>query len=246
MVRTFARLTCWQPAGSRCFHFPLSFGSRKTRSQISTSGGLLTNSLSQLRDSFHQVRQYRQIIRFLLARLLYNDGLVTIFAFAGIYAASTFGFETRDILIFGIVLNVTSGIGAFLMGYLDDRVGGKVTIQITLLGLCIATLIAIAAPNRFWFWVAGIIVGIFVGPNQSASRSLMGRFVPPDKENEFFGFFAFSGKLTAFIGPFFFGFLTHRFGSQRAGISIVLVLLIAGWIVLAGVDEEEGIETAGR
>jgi UMF1 family MFS transporter len=228
------------------FSLPIIFWVKEDKSQISTSGSLLTNSLSQLRESFHQVREYRQIVRFLLAWLLYNDGLVTIFAFAGIYAASTFGFETRDILIFGIVLNVTSGLGAFLMGYLDDRAGGKFTIQITLLGLCVATLIAIVAPNRFWFWVAGVVVGIFVGPNQSASRSLMGRFVPPDKENEFFGFFAFSGKLTAFLGPFFFGFLTDRFGSQRAGISIVLVLLIAGWIVLAGVDEEEGIESAGR
>lgn len=228
------------------FSVPFILWVKEDKSQISTSGGLLSNSVAQLRESFHQIRQYRQIVRFLLARLLYNDGLVTIFAFAGIYATGTFGFDTREILIFGIVLNVTSGLGAFVMGFVDDRIGGKITIQITLIGLSIATLIAVVAPNRFWFWVAGILVGIFVGPNQSASRSLMGRFVPPDKENEFFGFFAFSGKLTAFLGPFFFGVLTGSFNSQRAGISIVFVLLAAGWIVLAKVDEQEGIKTAGR
>ena len=228
------------------FSLPFMLWVKEDKSQVSTSGSLLGNSIAQLRDSFLQVRQYRQIVRFLLARLFYNDGLVTIFAFAGIYATGTFGFSTRDIVIFGIVLNVTSGLGAFVMGFLDDRLGGKITIQITLIGLSIATLIAIMAPNRFWFWVAGVLVGIFVGPNQSASRALMGRFVPPDKENEFFGFFAFSGKLTAFLGPFFFGVLTALFDSQRAGISIVLFLLVAGWILLAKVDEQEGIETAGR
>ena len=89
-------------------------------------------------------------------------------------------------------------------------------------------------------------IGIFVGPNQSASRSLMGRFVPPDKENEFFGFFAFSGKLTAFVGPLMLGVLTQAFDSQRAGISIVLVLFVVGLALLARVDEKEGIELAGR
>jgi len=228
------------------FSLPILIWVKEDKSQVSRSGRLLSNTLTQLLESFHQIRQYRQVVKFLVARLLYNDGLVTIFAFAGIYAASTFGFETRDILIFGIVLNVTSGIGAFLMGHLDDRLGGKITIQVTLVGLMVATLIAIVAPDRFWFWVAGIIVGIFVGPNQSASRSLMGRFVPPDKENEFFGFFAFSGKLTAFLGPFFFGVLTHQFGSQRAGISIVLLLFMVGFFLLSRVDEREGIETAER
>ncbi len=203
-------------------------------------------SYAQLRETFREIGKYRQIIRFLIARLVYNDGLVTIFAFGGIYAAGTFGFELRDILIFGIVLNVTSGLGAFGLGFLDDWLGGKRTLQITLVGLMAATLLAVVAPSRFWFWVSGIVIGIFVGPNQAASRSLMGRFVPDDKENEFFGFFAFSGKLTAFLGPLLLGILTQAFGSQRAGIAIVLVLFAVGLLLLSRVDEREGIEVAGR
>ena len=101
-------------------------------------------------------------------------------------------------------------------------------------------------PSRFWFWVAGILIGIFVGPNQSASRSLMGRFVPPDKENEFFGFFAFSGKATAFLGPFLLGVLTEAFGTQRAGVAVVLLLLAVGFVALLTVNEREGIEAAAR
>jgi len=171
---------------------------------------------------------------------------VTVFAFGGIYAAGTFGFDMEDMLIFGIVLNVTAGLGAFCLGFLDDLLGGKKTLQISVIGLIVATIVAVWAPTRAWFWVAGILLGIFAGPNQSASRSLMGRFVPPDKENEFFGFFAFSGKFTAFIGPFLLGVLTQAFNSQRAGIAVVLVLFVLGLALLASVDEGEGVAAAGR
>lgn len=228
------------------FSLPLFLLVREDRSRVSPAGQILRDAMTQFRATFGEIRRYRQIVRFLLARLLYNDGLITIFAFGGIYAAGTFGFEIREILIFGIALNVTSGLGALAFGSLDDRLGGKRTLLITLFGLIGTTLLAVLAPSKPWFWVAGILLGIFVGPNQSASRSLMGRFVPPDKENEFFGFFAFSGKFTAFLGPALFGVLTAAFSSQRAGIAVVLVLFLAGLALLAGVDEREGIAAAGR
>jgi len=226
------------------FSLPLFLFVKEDRSRASRSGGLVGDSLQQLVGTFREIKKYRQIVRFLVARLLYNDGLITVFAFGAIYAAGTFEFDMLDILIFGIVLNVTAGLGAFVFGFLDDRLGGKRTIQITLYGLFGSTRLAILAPSSTWLWVAGVMIGIFVGPNQSASRSLMARFVPPDKENEFFGFFAFSGKVTAFLGPFLFGVLTTTFGTQRAGISAVLVLFVVGLVVLWKVDEAEGIATA--
>jgi UMF1 family MFS transporter len=185
--------------------------------------------------------------------------LITIFAFGGIYAAGTFGFTMMEIMVFAIVLNITAGIGAFLMGFLDDLIGGKKTIQISNYGLIIACLIVVAAPNqnlfsifvpfmgdtvisgKSLFWLSGVLIGIFSGPNQASSRSLMARFIPKGKESEFFGFFAFSGKATAFIGPFFLGLFTQMFNSQRYGIAVVLVLLIAGAILLRSVDEQSGI-----
>jgi len=228
------------------FSIPIFLFVKEDESQASGKGKIVRDTLAQLKRTFHEISRHRQIIRFLVARLIYNDGLVTIFAFGGIYAAGTFGFEMRDILIFGIVLNVTSGIGAFALGFLDDWLGGKRTIQITLVGLIVASLLAVLAPNRLWFWVSGILIGIFVGPNQAASRSLMGRFVPPDKENEFFGFFAFSGKLTAFLGPLLLGILTAAFDTQRAGVAIVIVLFVIGLGLLSFVDEKEGIQVAAR
>lgn len=229
------------------FSVPIFLWVKEDKSRVSkTKTSIFRSSFKQLVGTFHEIRRYRQIIRLLLARLFYNDGLITIFAFGGIYAAGTFGFSFTEIMIFGIALNVAAGAGAFVMGFLDDKLGGKKTIQISLYGLVVATVIAVFSPNKILFWVAGIIVGIFSGPNQAASRSLMGRFVPPDKENEFFGFFAFSGKATAFMGPFLLGSLTELFNSQRAGVSSVLIFFIVGSIFLTLVDEKEGKKLAGR
>lgn len=228
------------------FSLPLFFWVAEDKSQISRSGRVLADTAKQLAGTVKHIRRYRQIVRFLLARLIYNDGLVTIFAFGGIYAAETFGFTLQEVLMFGIALNLAAGSGALLMGHLDDLIGGKRTIVLSLIGLIIATTITLFATSKLWFWVAGLLLGVFVGPNQAASRSLMGRFVPPEAENEFFGFFAFSGKLTAFIGPFFLGMITQATGSQRLGVSVVLGLFTLGLLLLLTVDEKEGIQTAGR
>ncbi len=149
-------------------------------------------------------------------------------------------------MIFGIVLNVAAGIGALIMGIFDDRLGGKKTIQISNVVLALAALLAVVAPDKTLFWVSGILVGFFAGPNQSASRSLLGRFVPKEKENQFFGFFAFSGKLTAFFGPLFLGILTQVFDSQRAGISVVVLFFVIGGLILSRVDEQKGMAAAKK
>ncbi|SVB73821.1 uncharacterized protein METZ01_LOCUS226675, partial [marine metagenome] len=200
----------------------------KPKGKYTTSKFNFLSGINELVHTFREIKKYKQVVKFLLARMIYNDGLVTIFAFGGIYAAGTFGFSFEEIMIFGIVLNVTAGIGAFIFGFLDDKLGGILTIQITLICLIVAGLMAIFAQSKLFFWIAGIIVGIFSGPNQAASRSLMGRFTPKLRENEFYGFFAFSGKMTAFIGPLCLGILTQVFDSQRAGVSIVVILFVLG------------------
>ncbi|TDJ52921.1 MAG: MFS transporter [Gemmatimonadetes bacterium] len=205
----------------------------------------LRGTFTEVANTFRQIRQYREVVKFLLARLIYNDGLVTVFAFGAIYAAGTFGMSIGEVMIFGIVLNLAAGAGAFLFGFIDDKVGGKTTIMVSLVALSIATVIAVLAPTRAWFWVAGIGIGMFVGPNQSASRSLMGRFVPERHQAEFFGFFAFSGKATAFMGPLLFGELSGAFG-QRVGMGSVLLFFVIGGVMLLTVSEKAGIEAAQR
>jgi UMF1 family MFS transporter len=206
--------------------------------------GIMKTGVADLKDTFRDIRRYREIVRLLVARVFYNDGLVTIFAFGGIYAAGTFGFSFQEIMIFGIVLNVAAGTGALIMGIFDDRLGGKTTIQISNGVLAMSVLMAVLAPDKTWFWVSGVLVGFFAGPNQSASRSLLGRFVPKEKENQFYGFFAFSGKLTAFLGPMLLGVLTQAFDSQRAGVAVVILFFIVGGLLLTRVDEARGIAAA--
>ncbi len=195
-------------------------------------------------QTFRSIGHFRDMVRFLIARLVYNDGLVTIFAFGGIYAAGTFGMELSEVIMFGIALNIASGIGALIFASVDDRIGGRKTVLISLVALVLATCLAVWAPDRTWFWVAGIIIGIFIGPNQSASRSLMGRFVPERHQAEFFGFYAFSGKATAFLGPLLLGTATQLFESQRAGVATVIAFFIVGGMLLLTVNEERGIAAA--
>ncbi len=209
-------------------------------------GALVRTSFAELRETAKELKRYRQIVRLLVARLFYNDGLVTLIAFGGIYASGTLGFTISQVLVFGIVLNVAAGLGAFGFGFLDDKIGGRPVLFISLGLLTVAAVLAVSTTSASVFWASGILVGLAIGPNQSASRSLLGRFVPDDKETEFYGFFAFSGKATAFMGPLLLGILTDVTGSQRVGISVVIVLFAIGAVLLTRVDEAEGIALSGR
>jgi len=230
------------------FSLPLFFWIReRSPDRKLRLGALIRSANSQFMETFHEIRsRYRHVFRLLLARLVYNDGLVTIFAFGGIYAQGTFSFTLPQVVVFGITLNVAAGLGALAFGWLDDRWGGRKTLLISLSGLLLMSLLAVLAQGAVLFWIAGIGVGVLAGPVQSASRSLMARFVPPTKENEFFGFFAFSGKATAFVGPFLLGRFTTWFDSQRVGVASVTLFFVVGALLLLRVDEREGARLANR
>ena len=170
---------------------------------------LLKDSFKQLINTFKDIRKIKNTVRFLIARLFYNDALITMFSFGGIIAKGVYNFNLEKMLIFGIALGVSAGIGAFLMGFIDDKIGPKKTIQISNFLLIFATCLVVFIDSEVVFWVAGVLVGFSSGPNQSSSRSLMSKFSPKDKQNEFFGFFAFSGKVTAFLGPFLLAQITY-------------------------------------
>jgi len=203
-------------------------------------------ALAELRKTFKAVSRFREMVKFLIARLIYNDGLVTVFGLGGIYAANTFQMDFPQVTVWGITISGIAGLGAFLFGFVDDRLGGRRTIAISVVGLSVGAIIGVLAPNRTWFWVASVFIGIFAGPNQAASRSLMARFTPAHRQAEFFGFFAFSGKITAFIGPFMVGTVNEIFQSQRAGMASVVLLFLLGGVLLAGVNEAEGIRAGAE
>jgi UMF1 family MFS transporter len=200
-------------------------------------GTAVRQGLTELAATLRGLPKQGNVLRFLVARLIYNDGLNTLFAFGGVYAAGTFGMTTNEIIMFGVALNVTAGIGAFAFAWADDKVGSKPTILVALVGLLVFGAVALLATDKTLFWIAGLGVGIFVGPAQSASRSLMARLAPPDKRTEMFGLYALTGKVTAFMGPFLFGTATWLFSSQRAGMATILVLLTVGGLLLLKVRE---------
>jgi UMF1 family MFS transporter len=197
----------------------------------------IRRGLAQLRRTFADIRRYRQIALFLLARMIYTDGLNTLFAFGGIYAAGTFGMELSEVIYFGILLNVTAGLGALCFAWIDDRIGAKRTILIALVGLLACGAAAVIVTSTLAFWIAGALLGIFVGPTQAASRSMMARMAPPEMRTEMFGLYALTGKITAYIGPFVLGTVTYWTGSQRLGLATILAFFVVGMSLLLPVRE---------
>ncbi len=188
---------------------------------------------------------HANVARFLVARMIYNDGLVLAFALGGVYAAGRFGMGQAELIRFGIVLNVTAGLGAAAFAWLDDRRGSKTTIVIALIGLSIAGLGAVTADDVTWFWIWGAVLGIFAGPAQAASRSFMARVAPPELRTEFFGLFALSGKATAFVGPVAAAAVTSLSGSPSLGLGTAVVFFVVGLAVLMTVREPERPDAGG-
>ncbi len=216
------------------FSIPLLLWVKEARPPLRSDGpvAVARRSFARMIDTFHHLREYRQLFWLLVARSFYNDGLVTIFSFGGIYATVVFGFEFSDLMLFGIALNVCSMVGSLGFSFVEDRIGSRATIVISLLFLVGATVAALFVQSKDGFWACAIVIGLFLGPNQSASRAYLSRLTPTEKANEFFGFFAFSGKATAFLGPLLYGQLVGWFDTQRAGMAVIPALMILGLAVM--------------
>jgi len=217
------------------FAFPLFLFTPDSTATGKPVGAAIRDGLTALWQTFYQLREYKDVIRFLLARMFYTDGLNTLFAFGGIYAAGTFGLTFEELIIFGIAMNVTAGLGAVAFAWLDDEVGPKLVILISIAGLSLLGGALLIIENQNLFWVFGLPLGLFVGPAQSASRSMMARMTPETMRTKFFGLYALSGKATAFLGPAFLAWTTLTFDSQRAGMATILIFFGLGFTLLVKV-----------
>lgn len=214
------------------FCLPLFFFVPDGRAAHIGAAAAVRQGLATLVGTLRRIRDYRTIAWFLLARFFYVDGMNTMFAFGGIYAAGTFGMSLPEVIQFGIALNITAGLGAAAFAWLDDRIGARTTIVIALGGLICFGIPLLLVESVLWFWLVGLPLGLFMGPAQAASRSLMARLAPPDMRTEMFGLFAFSGKATAFLGPAVLGTVTVMAESQRAGMATIVVFLVVGLALL--------------
>ncbi len=219
------------------FALPLFFFTPEKKTAPVAVGQAVIAGLKTLGDTFRRFRDYAQIVRFLLAFLFYSNGFATLYAFGGIYAAGTFEMDADELILFGVLLNIAAGLGAFGFGWIDDRIGSKRTILMALSGLIIFGLVLVLIESQAALWFLGFAVGFFLGPAQAASRTFMARLAPPDMRTEMFGLFAMSGKATAFLGPLVLASVTQALDSQRAGMATIIVFFALGAFFLLPIQE---------
>lgn len=217
--------------------------------------GAARPALAELWSTIKALPGNRDMLYFLAARMLYSDGLAAIFAFGGIYGAAVFAWGALELGLFGIVLTFAGIFGALIGGVLDDRVGSKKVIIVSLVLLLIGAFgilsvdpnhvlyVTEVVPKAFAsapfssageqvFLAFAVLVGLVAAPVQAASRALLARLAPPEKMTQYFGLFAFSGKVTAFMAPLLVAAVTQATGDQRMGMASIAVFLIAGFVLM--------------
>jgi len=213
------------------------------------------HALAELWDTVRALPHNRSMLLFLIARMIFTDGLTAIFTFGGIYGASVFGWGPLELGLFGIILTLVGAFGAIFGGVLDDRVSAKFVIVSALAILVVGAvgILSVDASHVLFtldvapkaagsapfssigeqvFLAFAVIVGIVSAPVQASSRSLLARLAPPDKITQYFGLFAFSGKVTAFLAPLLVALVTTLTHSQRIGMSAILLFLIVGIVLM--------------
>ena len=199
------------------------------------------NAFSRLAKTAREATRYKDLLRVFLCGTCYQAGVATVITLAAIYAQEVMGFTTQDTLILVLVVNVTACIGAFGFGYVQDAIGKKNALSITLVGWMAMVVFAWFATTPPLFWVAANLAGVCMGSSQSAGRALVAFFSPPDRAAEFFGLWGVATRLSAILGPLTYGTVSWASGgNHRLAMLITIVFFIAALIVLAGVDEARG------
>lgn len=232
----------------------LWLGERAQPQPLPQKGNYITVAFKRLGETFGQVRRFRELIKFIVAFLIYNDGILMVLEFGGILGSVLYKMGQTELIIFMIVVQVTSIGGAYLFGIITDRVGGKRTLTISLLLMIAGVLWMYFNTSKVGFYLIGALAGFALTGVQSVSRTVIGLFSPPGKSAEFYGFFSVAGRTSSFIGPPIYGLLVsaiatssaargmgadaaHEMGLRLALFSIIAFLAI-GMLVLFTVNEQ--------
>jgi UMF1 family MFS transporter len=200
----------------------------------------------RLRHTFRRIRTFKELTKFLVAYLIYNDGIETVIIMASIFGAQVLGMETGEIILFFLMIQGIAFFGSIIFGFLADAMGNKKAVMISLgiwsLIVVWAFTLGILWDPKTEYWILGVLAGLVMGGSQAASRSLQGIFTPDANSAEFYGFFAVSGKFASVFGPLIYGILIAITGNVQSGILSVLLFFIAGMAILWTVNEKKGIE----
>ncbi|MDP9993418.1 UMF1 family MFS transporter [Variovorax boronicumulans] len=228
--------------GAACATFALL----PERAQPKTAGGEL-GAWQQLRATYKRARAYRDFMWLLVCTVCYQGGVAVAITLAAIYAEQVIGFVASETMVLIFVLNVAAAVGAFSFGYIQDRIGHKVSLAVTLVAWVAVCVIAAVVTTKGGFWWAAAIAGLAMGSSQSAGRAMTGYLAPPQQLAEFFGLWTFATRLASIIGPLSFGAITWATGgNQRIAILSTAVLFVAGLLLLLPIDMRRGREAALR
>ncbi|MFZ2527236.1 MAG: MFS transporter [Rhodococcus sp. (in: high G+C Gram-positive bacteria)] len=183
----------------------------------------------------------RRTIWFLGASALFRDGLAGVFTFGAVLAVTVYGIGTGDVLLFGVAANIVAALGALAAGVIDDRLGPKTVIVVSLASMIVVGVVLLFVSGPLMFWIFGLLLCLFVGPAQASARTFLARITPPGREGQMFGLYATTGRAVSFLAPTLFGFFAWGFGADRAGIAGLLVVLGVG---LAALSAVRGPDTA--
>ncbi len=204
----------------------------------------IRTAIIRIKTSFKNIKEFKELIRFIFSYLVYNDGIIIVISFAAIYGATRFDMNEKQLITYFVIANVTSMIGAFIFGYILDKIGAKRTITITLLIWIAVVVWAYFCRSLNEFYYVGLLAGIAIGSSQSSSRTMLALLTPPDKMAEFFGFYSVTGKLASIFGPLVYGEISRITGNQKWAILSVAIFFICGALILQTVNEEKGKRTA--
>ena len=201
--------------------------------------------LSRLSNTIKQLRNFRDLTRFLTCLIFYQAGIQTIVVIAAIYAQQVMGFTHNDTILLVVIVNVTAAVGAFVFGIIQDKIGHIPTIALTLIGWIIMVLLAWGAQEHAMFWFAANIAGLCLGASQSAGRALVAYFSPIPRRAEFFGLWGLAVKLSSIIGPITYGLISWiSHGDHRLAMLITGSYFIIGLFILMSINVKRGRQAA--
>ncbi|TAL43006.1 MAG: MFS transporter [Methylovulum sp.] len=202
---------------------------------------ILQAGFSHTRATFKKAARFRDLFRFLITLAVYQSGVNTVIVLAAIYAQEVMGFDTRQLIILIMVVNVTAAVGAFICGHLQDRLGSVPALAITLVVWIIAVTAALFAREPAHMWLVGNIIGLAMGASQSVGRALVSKFSPTEQAGEFLGLWGLVNRLSAIVGPLSYGLINYwSKGDHRLSLLSTLAFFIIGLLMLLKVDERRG------
>ena len=222
----------------------VTFALLRERAQGVSSDGAASSvgaGFTRLKQTFGEARRYGDFIWLLACTVAYQGGVAVAITLAAIYAEQIIGFAQQETMLLIMVLNVAAAAGAFACGYLQDRIGHKLTLGSTLVGWVITCIIAALATTKGQFWVAAAIAGACMGSCQSIGRAMVGLFAPRANLAEFFGLWTFSTRLASIVGPLAYGVITWvTGGNQRVAIAATALLFVLGLLALMPINVQRG------